>query len=268
MPLVILVLLAATIFGMNHLVTRYKHTSRSRRVFAAVGVLALVIPFAFIYVHFRTLELSLVIAGTFGFGLPTYTLLAVVVAEIWRKVKQRSFDAALADRTQRRSELQERLFALDQRTEMVQYRRAETESAAPEAVERQRELRARLAAWQREGALARIRTLKVTEWQDEYARLTAEELSARRQDMRAQIAGERDPDRVSHLEAQVAVVELELLSRTGRAPGGELHALDKNEHDLREERRAVERDLARVKEEIEEWADRRRHFLSQRVILE
>ncbi len=268
MPILVIVLIVPTLLGFNHLASRYKYTARSKRLLVALGLLSLIIPFVFVRWQFPLLEISLVIAASLAFGLPTFALLAVVAVEVWRKRKQATFDHAIGELARRRSALQDRLYTLDQRQEMILYRQAEAESRDPETLARQRSLREKLEAWQQAGGMARIRTIKVSEWAAETAKQTVEELSAREVALKEEMERETDPDRISHLDAQLAVVGLELAGRGQRTPESELHDLAKTGDELRAEKKAAELEVIRIKEEIAEWERRRTHFLSQQILLD
>ena len=268
MPILALVLVVPTILGVNHLATRYKYTAKSRRALLAVGLLSFLLPFIFIEYHFPLLELSLVIAASLAAGLPTFALLGVITVELWRKRKQADYDHAISVLARRRTALQERIFTLDQRQEIVQYRQAEAESRDPETLSKERKLREKLEAWQQAGGMARIRTIKVTEWQEAATRLSPEELAQHQVDLKGEVAAESDPDRISHLQAQLAVVELELAGRGQTTPETELRDLAKNGEELKIDRKAAETELAHIKEEMAEWERRRAHFLSQQVLLD
>lgn len=268
MPILALILIVPTVLGFNHLASRYKYTPRSKRLLAALGILSFIFPFIFIRYHFPLLELSLVVAAALALGLPTFAFLGVAATAAWRKRKQAAFDRAISELARRRTSLQERLYTLDQRLEMILYRQAEAESRDPDTLARQRGLRAKLEAWQQAGGMARIRTIKVTEWQEEATRQSAEELAARQVALKEEADRESDPDRISHLEAQLAVVGLELAERGQRTPESELRDLAKNGDELRTEKKAAELELIRVKEEMAEWERRRAHFLSQQILLD
>lgn len=263
LPLILLV------FGSAHLLTRYEYTRRSRRALLLCAVLGYLAGIAFVYRTFPTLRGPWLFAWGAVVGLVFFVGLALLTVEVWRKLKQLDFDRQVAHFREREDACLVELRELERALEEKFRAYRGLEAAHRERVEDYRGLRRTVEEWQMAGGVARIRTLKVQDWEREFAALDPDALRERIRAIEAEGRAARDdPERRAQLRAQWSLARLALLGDAAGEPSRALEALEREITELQAAREARKSELEAVRREIEEWARRRQQFLQKRVVLD
>jgi hypothetical protein len=263
--------LLALILAADYIWTRFQHTGKSRRTLALEAAGSLAVAGVVIF----GLRQRLDVAGllwTLALALPLFLLAAVATVEVWRRRKLSAFDRIIR---QLRRELQRQRDELDRVIWQLRdlERRARVPQATPAApVTREGEqvrLRRQVEAWQGAGGLARIRALKVAEWEEELAGLDAAGLQARRRQLEGELPG-AVAERREALQVQLALLRLHELRGSGAVeePASAWSAADLGLEAARQRRSDGERELARLQAELEQWQRERAAFLRQRIPLD
>lgn len=264
--ILLLILLAA-----DHALRRFHHTRASRRLLAAEGMLALAAGIAIAWYGFAGLAPGWRLAVGVLLALPVAALLGFVTVEAWRKLKLQRFDREIA-RLRRR--VDGALDELDRvRWQLDRVRREQQRQEADEQPreEQQRLLQRRVEVWQGQGGMARLRTIKVRDWQQELRASGNDELAGRAQRLEQELRSVSDPEREETLRVQLALVELERHERRHRRPasaGARADAEAPRYEDLRARKSRFEDELRRLQEDLRRWEQRRAAFLRDRIPLD
>ena len=266
MPYLIVFMLPVA-FGINHLLTRYKYTRRSRRALQVSAVGSGLLSYGFIRLHWPELDILFVYAGSVVLALPTFVVLAIILVEIWRKAKQAEFDVSISSLRNRINQLEERRFLLRHQLQQLENQATRVQSGNPRDLAEQEELKDRLDRWQQGGGMARIRSIKVEEWQRQFTALGQQELMEERKRL-VEDHSARGRDDQDRLQAQLLLVQLEILSRRLKEPNSMIHALDKKTDSISHELEQIEEQLPQYEQELDDWIGRRNYFLSRRIVLD
>jgi len=264
------ILLAGLLLAVFRLTTRYRFGPRSRRLVLAdlAGSILAGLALAHYYLWPGAAGVYVVLGGL-AVALGLFIPAALVTAELLRKKKQRVFDDKLAALQRREQELVSELERLACEVRAVLSRREQTaraERAETSGLEASRRL---VERWKNEPGAARIRSIKVEEWTQEFRQLDAEGRAARRAALADELSAAEDADRRAQLEAMMAVLDLvegspsagrEPSDRGGGDPEGAFEELSR-----RKER--LEADLEAARREIAEWRRRLADFLAREIEL-
>ncbi|MCL5046878.1 MAG: hypothetical protein M1598_08880 [Actinobacteria bacterium] len=276
------------IVGGARLATRFEYSSKAKRVLLAVGVASAGVAFAFTRGNWPEFGGLILYLATVGFTLPIFILLANLVAESWRFARQREYDSAIARLRQSEEACLAELRRLKGITGSSGVKAADGPSAkgadGPAGSwgqwrDLERELRQSIEQWEAAGGSARIRAMKVQEWDEELSGLTSDDLEERRKELEAQFQTTDNPDRAGQLQAQVNLVKLRMIrgAGQGRGPGagwrtetaGTGPALGGAvlSGSLAGELAAKERELEGIRSSVRQWRQRKEGFLSGRIRL-
>ncbi|MBE3589260.1 MAG: hypothetical protein IMW98_00350 [Firmicutes bacterium] len=196
--------------------------------------------------------------------LPLFLLSGYATVHTLKREALRAIDEPLAQLRRRLSRLQREF---DEITwEVRRLERAQAPQAGEEDDPLARWQRV-VAAWEGQPGLTRIRSLKVEEWRQAYARLDDLALEAQRRALQAEAP--QDPARAEQREVQLALVEMERARRRRRraedereVPGAPALA------SARARRAELEREIRAVQEEIQALLRRRQEAQRDDVPLE
>jgi len=262
------IIIAALLLASFRLTGRYEYGLRSRRLLGLVlaGSFAAAFLIAYYFYDIRGgLYLSL---ATVGLTIPIFVFGALALVETLRFGKQQVFGRRLEVLRLKEQEALERIDALDRR---LRERLKDGEQADRTRREREKELeshRKRVEAWKREGGVARIRSIKLEEWERELGALDAEGLEARRREAEEELARGSDPERRSQLQV---IISLCVLTAEGSRLKEAVSTSDKVRQDVSgasEERREAEREVERLRAEMQAVRRRIEDFLSKEIVLD
>ncbi len=270
--------LLGLILAGDYILTRFRHTAKSRRTLTLEGAGSLVFVAAVVLVGFRVAFGWAALMWTLGVAIPVFLCVAVGTLEVWRRRKLAAYDGIIR---QLRRDLQKRRDDLDrliwQSRDLERRSRASAPppSAGPTPFSRDGEaarLRHEVEAWQGAGGLARIRALKVDEWRAEVQGADGGSLAGRRRELETALRDAADERRDS-LRVQIALIRLQELE-TDRvekpaqpAPDAK-PAADFGLEAVRRRRGDEEREVARLQAELDQWQRERTAFLRQRIPLD
>ncbi len=258
------------VYGSAHLLTRYQYAPRSRRALALAAAGSYVVAVLVMARLFPGLRGAYLYGWAVLAALVVFVAVALVLVEGWRKWKQREFDRHVAFFRQREEECRHAIDAIDRDLARQLARRRSLEDGHGNELEDFRRLRQAVEAWEQGGGVARIRGVKVRDWQAEFEALPAEVLRERVDRLAAELetARETDRERAAQLEAQLSLARLVQLGDRGAQPAQALGAAEHAILELRRAREERERELAQARREAEEWERRRSLFLSKRILLD
>ncbi|MEW6724437.1 MAG: hypothetical protein AB1331_05890 [Bacillota bacterium] len=238
--------------GGTHLLNRYKYTRRSRLAMGLSYLVAFVLALAFIRYQFPGLEAVLKIVLAVVGAIPIFVVLALVVAELWRKSKQREFDSNVHRLRLTVGGLKEHHLGLERELHTIELRRRDIENQHRNALVLQSELDVRINSWRQAGGIARIRAVKAEEWEQEFGQLDEDKLQATAEVLKREAEAAEPGAGREHAEVRQAVCQLVRLRRKLQQPNAELAGLEKEEECLRQEAKALEAELERLEEELRE----------------
>ncbi len=260
--------IAALLLGTFRLTTRYEYGPRSRRLLGLALGASVAVGFLLADLWlFPDLSGGYLVLAAAGLTLPVFVVLALVVTELLRLRKQELFSREISALRAREMELEKTLEDVDRRVRNELRRREEAERAARTLARDLEVHRERVERWQREGGAARIRSIKVEEWERELRSLDPAGLRERRARLERELREVADPDRRAQLEVQMS---LAVLAASGDAdrPRSVMRDVEQAVSEAAKERREVEAELGRVRAELTLWQDRLREFLSKEIELD
>lgn len=260
--------LAAMLTGVFRLTTRYEYGPKSQRLLTGVYAASLALGFVWAHYYFTTATGFYLLLAAAGLSIPVFVGLAVLAVEVLRKQRQADFDREVESLEGRERQLVRVVDEMDR--EMRERLRRD---AAAERSRRQRESdlsedRERVETWKHEGGAARIRSIKIEEWESEFGKLGPDQLGPRRSELQAELSHTVDPDRRAQLEVMLSLLRL-TESREGLEAAAESA---RSEHtgamDVAQRRREAEAELARVRADLSQWRGRLREFLAREIRLD
>jgi len=256
---------------INHLISRYRYSAKSRTILFLLGLLSYLAAMGFLRFSFPDIEPAYIYLFAVALAMPVFAVLALAAVTYLRARLVGGFDQEIGRLNREREQLQSALTLIQQRAALISSRRRALEDRHREKLAEQRVLQRLLDEWQQAGGVARLRAVKAQEWRDELAGLSREAIGERRAAVQAELTrlqGEAiAPDRQDQLRAQLKVIDLVLLEPELSRPNEELAGLEKAESELELQRKDKEAELERVRHELEEWQSRRSDFLSRQITL-
>lgn len=276
--------LLGLILATDYVLTRFQHTSKSRRTLALEGGGSLVFASALILVGFRARVGVGTVLWILLLTVILFLVLAVTTVEVWRRRKLSAFDRIIR---QLRRDLQKRRENLDRLIWQMRdlERRARADAAPPPAaapsgrLSREGEaarLKHQVESWEGAGGLARIRALKVGEWTEELEGMDAPAMSGRRHDLEEALHEAAD-ERREAIEVQLALLRLREIERAAAAVATETREPADGQAEpestvgleaARRRRGEEEREVARLQAELDQWQRERQAFLRQKIPLD
>lgn len=262
------VLVWLVIMGLAHLGTRYQHSPLSRRVLVVEGVVSAVVAVAYSAAAF-----ALPWWATLLVALPVAVLIFVAVAvttlELWKLWLQRDFDRQIDQLEQAEAGLLAQLDHIRDQVHAQALRLRESETRSRQADDERRRLQQAVDRWQQGPGVARVRALRVSEWEEEYGHAPREQLHSRQRELEQELALARrdgDGEREHQVEAELAVVRLRALERelpVGEHEPGGSDLVDR----LLGRQEEVTRELGEVRRQLGEWKRKKADFLARRIKL-
>jgi hypothetical protein len=274
-------LLLGLILAGDYILTRFRHTDKSRRTLATEAAGSLLFVAAVVLIGFRVPLGWVALLWVLSIALPVFLCVAVGTVEVWRRRKLSAYDGIIR---QLRRDLQKRRDDLDRLIWQTRDLERRTRASAREApgggsqpLSRDGEvarLRREVEAWQGAGGLARIRALKVEEWRAE-AQAQASgglALATRRRELEAALREAAD-ERREALRVQIALIRLQELEADRGEEGAPAASAGPPPADVgleavRRRRSDEEREVARLQAELDQWQRERAAFLRQRIPLD
>lgn len=258
---------AGLLLATFRLTSRYEYGPKSRRLLKLDLLASLVAGYVLAHLVFFPDATGVYLAlASAALALVAFVFLALATAEVLRKNQQRVYDERLAD-LRRREQVLLAEFEATNRQMRAELRRDELAESATRREQREiEEHRQRVEAWKREGGAARIRSVKVEEWENELRALDPGALAARRAAAEEELAASPDPERRAHLEVLLSLCVM--VSSGFRAVEPDAKTLRDSVAGAAERRRKVEEELSHVRAAIAEWERRLSEFLSKEIVLE
>jgi len=260
--------IAALLLATFRLTGRYGYGPRSRRLLGLVLAGSALAAFGLAYFFYDirgTLYLAL---ATAGLTIPVFVFAALGVVEALRLSRQRVFGRHLESLRLEEEKVLQRLEVLDRR---LRERLKEGEEADKTRRDREKELelyRRRVETWKCEGGAARIRSVKLEEWENELKALGREGLEARRREAEEELERAAEPERRSQLQVIIALcvltAEADRLSEVATASD----QVRRDVAELSEERRRAERELEDLRARMRSVRRRLEEFLSKEIVLD
>jgi len=274
MPFVIF-LIVVVLAASYRLSTRYEYTRKSRRILGGTALGCVLVAVLFNLWLFPGLNLLYMALAVIGVFMPLYAVAALIVVEMWRKRRQAVFDENIKGLREVEERLLEETTKSQQQMILAEHKRQTLEEVHRDRLGEQRRIRSFLDQWERDEGLARIRSIKVQEWRESFAGMSADEIRAKRDELAAQLAElegapegkEVAQDRIDQLRAQHSVASLVALAATLDLPNAELGDLEKRMDEARSNKTEAERQLDAVRFELAEWERRRNEFLAERIVV-
>lgn len=268
-------LLLGVLLGLDHVRNRFEHGPRSRRVLAVEAILSY---FLALYITIRLLPWPAHLSAPLAVAvaLPLFTLMAVVTVEAWRMSRQQEFDAHIARIEREITDVMEKRDEVQRQLIEARRNQSKNETQASSQVFRRRQLRSRVDDWAQEGGLARIRSLKLEDWQRDLENSEPGEIRSRIENLedqarRASDGG--DSERVEQARVQMALAELQLMGsgqagpKSPSGPGDDVD-IDKKVDDLTQRAEEYQARMQELEEELAEWRGKKRFFLDQKLRLD
>lgn len=256
------------IMGLAHLVTRYEHSKQSKTVLGVIALLACGMA-VLVVRNWPALPLwgaALLVAV---FTVPIFTAMAVGCFQLWTLRKQSHFDEQLERLEQEEVELLQQLDDIRTAVHAEALRLREREPYSQKRENDGDKYRAVIEKWQQGEGVARIRSLRVSEWEDQYRGCTQGELTQRRSELLEQAHDARrkeDADQADIINAEIAVVrlcELERAEPDAVKPEGGADHVDR----LLNKQDQLSRELEQLRGKVNEWKMRKQDFLARKIKL-
>jgi len=267
MPL-LAILFVVMVTGAVYLFVRYQYTRKSLAALAAAFALAWFLSYLADRALLPTVTGGYLAVASLLTAMPFFVIFALIISETWRKVKQRDYDREVAALRAREAEIRERLVTISDRMAALKDQEATLQARMRQAADSAERLRAAVEEWQQGGGVARVRAIKVRDWQKEFASMDDASLDATVEKIQAQMASlPPEDDRYLQLQAERNVAELERLSRQVQQPRRQQEEKDTKAADLAVERNMLESELLELRGAIYRAEKRRAEYLSGRITL-
>lgn len=265
-----LVSLALVLAGAYRLTSRYVYGRRTARALAGTAAAALAAAFVLTLYLFPGTRGGLRLLATVSLSLPLFVAMALVLVEYLARGKQRVYDEAIGGLARREQDCLEEIGRVKaDLQDLARRQRGLGAGGDGEGMAEARRLQAVVERWQQEEGLARVRSLKVNEWQEELGRMDAPARARHRQRLERELDGAPDGgERPDALRAQLALLGLREQTRPGEDPVPQADRLDRRLWELGEEQRRLEAELNAVRDGVREWEARRRDFLAKDIVLD
>lgn len=265
------IVLVPVALAIDHLITRYRYSAKSRTVLVLLWLLSFLAALGFIRYSFPGIEPAYMYFFALALSLPVFAGLALAAVTYLRGRLLSGFDQEIGRLNRELERCHSALALVQQREALTGARRRALEGRHREKLAEQRVLQRLLDDWQQAGGVARLRAVKVQEWRDDLAGLDRVALREKRTAVQAELAHLEAEgtatDRQDQLRAQLKVVDLALLEPDVGRPNEELAELEKTAAELAAQRKDTEAELERVRQELEEGQTRRSEFLSRQITL-
>jgi len=251
----------------DHVLNRYMHSRKSLAVLGteagvclAVGLI-LAFRLAAVAWYFQ-LAIAVLIA------LPLCTVATLITVEVWRLVKQGEYDAYLNELRGKLQELQEQSDRLTWDINRLERQKEILEKEHNTGLGEQRALEALIQSWQQGEGLARIRALRVEEWQRNFEQMSQAELTERRASLRSIVAAETDEEARNAAEVESALVSLALLDRRLSDPNRNLRRIQDELQRMRARKEKLREEGQELDREIRRWLREKSVFVNQKITLD
>ncbi|MEX2356026.1 MAG: hypothetical protein WD535_03225 [Thermaerobacterales bacterium] len=275
------VLLLLLVLAAEHVLNRFIHSQKSKRLLALQGVLALMLSLWLAWGAFSQLQNVWRLAIGLGVTLPLFILSSFVTVEVWRRIRQQDFDREIHRIRRELDETVHQLERLRWESEGVQRRErimaAENRVAGRNQDDERYRLEGQIENWQGGGGMARVRSVKVQGWRQEIAALDDEALKGRIGSLemrRKQLPAENGEETVPSfeqrraLDVQMALARLVLMERataeTSDSPASED---PRRPREFERRRDLLERQAETLQQEMQLWERKRAAFLEDRIPL-
>lgn len=261
------IVVGALLVAVFRLTTRYHYGPRSRRLLAAeiAGSLLLGLGLSRWWLFVSATGVYFILAGLMV-SVVVFILAALTTAEVLRKSRQRVFDERLFALQAQEQKL---TAELNKANRMMQAEMRREEVAGSDARAQEGRLasdRQRIETWKHASGTARIRSLKIEEWEGEFRALDSAGLDARQTALEAERSGKLDPERVAQIEVLLALVNIARDSVLMASPVPVVP--EPGVRDLVRRRRELEGELAGVRAELGNWQRRLAEFLAKEIVLD
>ncbi len=263
------IVLAGLLVAIFRLTTRYQYGRKSQRLLLLdlAGSVVLGLALARYFFLPGATGVYLVLGGL-GIGILVFIVAAVVTAEVLRKARQRVFDERLGQLRARELSLQRDLDTINRDMRAELRRREETDRAGQATEHRLRGRRERIERWKLEGGAARIRSIKVDEWDQEFRSLDPAARAARREGLEKELAQGPEPGRREHLEIMLDVLDLASEAAPAEAASEEPGTSDQVISSLARKRREIEAEMATTRSDLADAQRKLAEFLAREIALE
>jgi hypothetical protein len=261
------IVVGALMVAVFRLTTRYRYGPRSRRLLTAevAGSLLVGLGLSRWWLFASATGVYFILAGL-AVSVVVFILAALTTAEVLRKNRQRVFDERLLG-----LQVQEQTLTteLNKANRMMQAETRREEVAGSDARARDGRLaadRQRIETWKHASGAARIRSLKIEEWEGEFQALDPAGLDARQAALEAERSGKPDPERGAQIEVLLALVNIARDSVRVTLPVPVVP--EPGVRDLVRRRRELEDELVGVRAELGNWQRRLADFLAKEIVLD
>ncbi len=262
------ILFAVMVVGGIYLFVRYQYTRKSQAVLAVAFALAWFLSYLADRALLPTVTGGYLAVASFLTALPFFVIFALVISEVWRKIKQRDYDREIGALHAREAAVRDRLAAIGERLATLRDEEQSMAARARQASESADRLRAAIEQWQQGGGVARVRAVKVQDWQRQFASMDDAALDAVLARLRSELAAAApQDDHYLQLQAEYNVAELERLSRLTTRPQDQGEVQSGEVADLSLERNRLENELLELRSAIFRAEKRRAEYLSKRITL-
>lgn len=283
----LIIFLSLLFLAANRINTKYYHSIRSLSVMGIEGAVSLCVAVV-ISVRTGTSGLALYLL-TLAVAIPLFLAMATITLEIWRKLKQIEYDSALKALQRQEASCLEKIAELEGSIQLLPpgvrgFVGQERDSAGgggqsgagegKSAQDRKRSLETFLEEWQSAEGLARLRSLKLQEWEGDFNSLDSARLLQKVNELKRSLESHSDCEQ---LKAQVVLGELILLRRglsaearreDSPSPFAGRSAAQKDVRSIDREIAEMRVELERIRRELEDWRRRREEFSRGRIRLD
>lgn len=199
---------------MNALFVKYEHTSESVALLAVVAAGSLLSGWKTAGAIAPGWSIGPKAAVTLGVGFSLFSLFSFMVVSLWTSLLTRRFDEAAAVLDEEEDSILRKLDAM--RWDSLRAAGEVRDKGPGEELRRQNpreELRRIVEVWEQGGGAARIRSLKVLEWQEEAAAKSAQEVKDDIRSFGIEMSMESDETKKEQLRARLAVSKLALIDK-------------------------------------------------------
>lgn len=239
--------------------TKYEHTALSASLLLILASLSSVMAWRLSETlgpglgNSAKLLISLVVASFL------FTAFSFIAINLWRAYLTSDYDEKIRV-------LQEREESLARKIENLRWRSARYAAEVKEGPrdpqeDRIRDLKRIVESWEKAGGAARVRSLKILEWQEELEGMTDNEISCKVEELSSAQKSENELQITRQYEVRIALCQIKLLER--ESPPKKTKEVE----DLPEDDVSMRERLRQIRDDLEDVSEERQMFLRDKIKL-
>lgn len=267
----IIVFLLFLVLAAEHVLNRYVHTRNSKRVLSAETGLGIILGVLLSVYFWPEGPFYAVVLTAMGLSFAIVVLLTLATVEFWRTRKQKAYDQEIRGLRKELDDCRADLEKFSFKIRELENKKSLIERRNQEELAKQSSLLDQVEGWKQGEGLARVRSVKVEDWQNELKILSLEALEEREKEVNRLLIEATelaDSERHQQLVTQLNLIRLEAIKRKLDEPNRQIRELQKEIFEVSSKLEWKHKELKVIEENLQHWKELKKQFLRERVRLD